>query len=809
MNGRGLDRLCGLLALVAVAAAAPAATWDGNGNSDNGGSWGIAANWENDNVPDTSGESAVLGDVTSGTREITVDASTTVGALTMTQSTGGATNKLTLNAQLVVYSTTGAVFNATAGSIVIDKKNQNFMVSRGGSATVTFGPNVTIYSTGGVIRQDWNGGALNLNLQGTTYLSGGLTELLHVNRSGDTVTHTGTMDLSSGGGFFLQNSGCLFVHQGTIAGDGTGVIGKVEEPTKLRVDAGSKISGLATIGTNQWDFRGTNPADFNFTGTTLMHGAKGNTDLEVATNSGANYQFAKLAFIATSVSRGSVVKLVDNHDNDPSSTDPEHLRVGAFDGTTGGDVQFEMNGLNLVIDNNCTAGWKPIDYGSPRSWLSNSTGSSTIRFLTPGGTMIAGHMDVGITGAASLEVIGPTDMKKLRLTLGDGTFRFDGDVAGSHASPSYEGSYIDAVSGTNLVDLFGHTWTTRVRVRAAAGADVTLNGQLVNAASNNSSYGLIAAGGGTVTVTSDYGSADQGGRVQLDSGGTFVLGGHFRPGSWWNGLYGDVPGRMWAVDTSASPSVLAFNGGAVGVQDFEVVSKDYAVSGDELVAQVGSGIARLPFGTVAVGHGGTPAHVRLVNLVNNTATTGSDTMNAARNLTIAAGSTFDLNGFRMTVALGQATVTGTLTDAAGGGLFELAEGADMAFGSGQVDLPGEFRAGAGSVIDLSTADLFRVGTLSLLGDAYMDFLGRDASLDGVLRLLGDQVLLLEGYLVSGAVRNTGGPDLKIEFTGDYTTLLADVQPPPPPPGGEIPEPASALLVLTGALGLAARRRRRA
>ncbi len=93
------------LLLITGSAHAGNIAWDGNGNANNSGNWGTTVgnelNWAGDVNPGT-GDVAQLLNVTTGTRTVTLQNATTVQALTMTQTTTGAVNTLTLNADLTL-----------------------------------------------------------------------------------------------------------------------------------------------------------------------------------------------------------------------------------------------------------------------------------------------------------------------------------------------------------------------------------------------------------------------------------------------------------------------------------------------------------------------------------------------------------------------------------------------------------------------------------------------------------------------------------------------------------------------------------
>ncbi len=123
-------------------------TWDGNGTPDSGGNWSTAANWSGDNSPDSTSETGSLPNVTSGERTVTMDGSYTIKQLQMTQTTVGATNKLTLGGQLLVVSTDPLILTPSAdtNSLVLDVNGQTLVTSNSAhyyvklNGTVNAGP---------------------------------------------------------------------------------------------------------------------------------------------------------------------------------------------------------------------------------------------------------------------------------------------------------------------------------------------------------------------------------------------------------------------------------------------------------------------------------------------------------------------------------------------------------------------------------------------------------------------------------------------------------------------------------------------
>jgi len=123
--------------LIAGSSHAAPIAWDGNGNANNSGDWGTTAgnefNWAGDVNPGTSDVAELL-NVSSGTRTVTLQDATTVQNLTMTQTTSGAVNELTLNAGLTLSNKTAFSMTQAPGepeSLVVNLNGNRITLSHG------------------------------------------------------------------------------------------------------------------------------------------------------------------------------------------------------------------------------------------------------------------------------------------------------------------------------------------------------------------------------------------------------------------------------------------------------------------------------------------------------------------------------------------------------------------------------------------------------------------------------------------------------------------------------------------------------
>ena len=150
-------------ALVAAPAVAADIAWDGNGDADASGDWGTTVgnelNWAGNANPGT-GEVAQLLDVSTGTRTVTLQNATTVQGLTIAQTTPGAVNTLTLNANLTLTNATPLTLTRAAG------EPQSLVVNLAGrTITMNYNSNPSDTRTH-TLRGTWN-----FNAAGSTLIT--------------------------------------------------------------------------------------------------------------------------------------------------------------------------------------------------------------------------------------------------------------------------------------------------------------------------------------------------------------------------------------------------------------------------------------------------------------------------------------------------------------------------------------------------------------------------------------------------------------------------------------------------------------
>ena len=139
-----------LLSASATSLEAQTYTWDGTTDPNASGNWSTATNWSSDVVPG-AGNTAVLGNVSTGTRVVTYDtaAPTTLGGLQFQQTTAGAVNELAIQLNGITINSDVTV-GATAGSsllylnIATGTPTLNLLTTGSVRSTLNIGTNGTV-----------------------------------------------------------------------------------------------------------------------------------------------------------------------------------------------------------------------------------------------------------------------------------------------------------------------------------------------------------------------------------------------------------------------------------------------------------------------------------------------------------------------------------------------------------------------------------------------------------------------------------------------------------------------------------------
>jgi autotransporter-associated beta strand protein len=176
-------------------------TWDGNGSNNASGSWSLGDHWDPNAVPGAA-DTAVLTDVTSGTRIVTFDTAATspVQQIDFNQTTAGATNVLDLQKSLTV--THALTLGAAAGTERISigsTSATSFVLTPSGGITLNPGGELVMTATGNGTTGYFFG---NTGGSGTTItIQGGTLTMAPATGTGGTSaanTHAGSLTMTSG-----------------------------------------------------------------------------------------------------------------------------------------------------------------------------------------------------------------------------------------------------------------------------------------------------------------------------------------------------------------------------------------------------------------------------------------------------------------------------------------------------------------------------------------------------------------------------------------------------------------------------------
>ena len=330
-------------ALVALAASIPLAprtfavtyTWDGNGIPDAGGNWSTAANWTSDHVPVSGGDTALLDDVTTGTRTIIYDSGATgfTSFVQFNQTTAGATNLLSIRKN---FSISNAVtLGATAGTaqITVDSANT------GAAVTLTAGSGLTVGSNGILLLGAGSTGLLG-NFTGNLTVSGGTVQAQATTHS-SSVTNviTGNLTMSSGAIVIDNTVGTQGDRRITITGDAT-VTGGTISSTR------SGTSGMLTLqgATNTF-----NPVSFD---SDLILTLDRGGDQSITTNQALGGGLLLRGSGVKTVTRtgGSTVSSISFIDGNSSSSVGTTLKLGSDLTLASGAVQPFATNFSQTVD---------------------------------------------------------------------------------------------------------------------------------------------------------------------------------------------------------------------------------------------------------------------------------------------------------------------------------------------------------------------------------------------------------------------------------------------------------------------------
>jgi hypothetical protein len=400
--------LTGSLALI-LPALSRAQTWDGTTNSNNSGSWNTATNWSGDVIPTGA---VILGDVTSGNRVITVDTTpSTPTDVDIVQTTAGATNAVTLNANLSVNAAAaqwwGAAANAGAGvgAVTLDLNGFVLRNTNTGSRRNTFANTINI---GGA-----SGNAAILGANGGNSYDYAFAGDVNVTGFGRIGRDAGT--LNSNFTFNMLNGSTLDVGAATLAitnlstsvtASTTALVGNFQAGSTTTVAAGGAVSfrltNSATPGGNK-DISVANNGNIILSGS--LNGRSFGTGAVTYTNN------ASLKVVGAAATLG---RLDNTGSGDGAAPTFTNSATGVLSSDGGGAAS------TFTYDDDVAA-------GSSVAFTQNGT-------IAPGGTSTSGLDGVGAltltnfdttfgsTGILALQVGGTGGSQFDTLTVSGGTF---------------------------------------------------------------------------------------------------------------------------------------------------------------------------------------------------------------------------------------------------------------------------------------------------------------------------------------------------------------------------------------------------
>ena len=379
-------------------------TWDGNGTNDASGNWSAANLWDTDAVPGNA-DTAVLTDVTSGTRTVTFDTAATspVQQVDFNQSTAGATNLLDVQKTLTVTNliTLGAAAGTERVSIG-STAAAGFVLTPSGGITLDAGGNLVLTAIANTAGTGYNFGNLGGASPITTTIQGG------------TLTVAPTTGTSSAGSASNTVSGSLTMTSGALTIDNAG--GGVSKPDRrLLIQGTVNVTGGAIsstlVGPNgNISFQGAsitlNPTSFDTdlalslelaaaqslsTDKTLGNILVRSTDIKTVTSSASGTGIGQLQLFdgnsAISNSR-TTFKLGSNLTLTTGKAQPAAQSFGNTHESGRIDLGIDTNGFTLDLSAGAGAGvWTPN--------ISTQSGvTNTVWDLSGGGTIKANGLNL-------------------------------------------------------------------------------------------------------------------------------------------------------------------------------------------------------------------------------------------------------------------------------------------------------------------------------------------------------------------------------------------------------------------------------
>lgn len=448
-------------------------TWDGNGANDASGTWSLGDHWDPTAVPGAA-DTAVLTDVTSGTRIVTFDTAATspVQQIDFNQATAAATNVLDLQKSLTV--THAITLGAAAGTERISIGSTaatNFVLTPSGGITLNPGGELVMTSAANTAGTSFTFG--NIGGAGTTTIQGGtLTMAPTTGTSSGTSasnTHAGSLTMTSGSLIIdnlsgqpdrrLQIQGVVNLSGGTVSST------KDAAPSNLTFTSGSPVifnpDSFSTNLNMSLDRSAGGGAQSLSTDKTLGNMLFRGTGVKTLTSSASGTGIGQIQMFDNNGTGGSrtTLQLGSNLNSNAGANMPAAQSFGNTHESGRIDLGIDTNGFTLDLTAGATSGaWTPN--ASTQSGV-----TTTVWNLSGSGVIKANRFDFTTTGVttnvAANTVLTAAGGNSTATDLGDlggtgtldatSTFRYSGAAALTTAATLTSNRAIgklDVTSGT-------------------------------------------------------------------------------------------------------------------------------------------------------------------------------------------------------------------------------------------------------------------------------------------------------------------------------------------------------------------------
>ena len=441
------------IALLIALAASPGAfadtiAWDGNGTNDASGNWSLGDNWDPGSAPGAA-DTAVLTDVTAGTRIVTFDtaAISPVQQVDFNQATAGATNVLDIQKSLTISN--AVALGAAAGTERISIGSSaaaSFVLTPSGGLTLDPGGELVMTSTANTAGTSFTFG--NTGGSGTTTIQGGILTV-----GPTTGSSSGTSAANTHAGSLTMTSGSLVIDNLTGQQDRRLLIQGVVNIT------GGAVSSTKPVAAGNLTFSSGSPVIFNpdsystnlsmsldragaqslSTNRTLGNMLFRGTGVKTLTSSAAGNGIGQIQMFDSNGTGGSqtTLKLGSNLSSNAGANMPAAQSFGNTHESGRIDLGIDTNGFTQDLTAGAGSGaWTPN--------ASTQTGvTTTVWNLSGSGVIKANRFDFTTTGVttnvAANTVLTAAGGNSTAIDLGDlggtgtiaatSTFRYSGAAA--------------------------------------------------------------------------------------------------------------------------------------------------------------------------------------------------------------------------------------------------------------------------------------------------------------------------------------------------------------------------------------------